>query len=97
MNISYGPTKAKGPWYVGYKGGDMVMFRLDRGIEPTAMTTPQYAAVIGPFRSARGAAAMAFLGRGNPHMLTVADAERIGKEIGLHYDAKRGWIYPTRD
>lgn len=36
-----------------------------------------YAAVIGPFRTVRGARFMAEHGRGNPHIQTVGDAERI--------------------
>jgi hypothetical protein len=36
-----------------------------------------YSAVIGPFRTVRGAEFMAKFGAGNPHCQTVADAERI--------------------
>ena len=39
-----------------------------------------YAAVIGPFQTVRGARFMAEHGRNNPHLQTVADAERIAKQ-----------------
>ena len=42
-----------------------------------------YAAVVGPFRTKRGATFMAEHGAGNPHLQTVADAERIAKEYTL--------------
>ena len=39
-----------------------------------------YLAVIGPFRTKRGAQFMADYGRNNPHLQTVEDAERISKK-----------------
>lgn len=39
-----------------------------------------YSAVIGPFRTARGAKFMALYGRGNPHLQTVANAECVAKD-----------------
>ena len=39
----------------------------------------KYAAVIGPFRTMRGAKFMAEYGAGNPHIYHVDDAERIAK------------------
>ena len=39
-----------------------------------------YGAVIGPFRTKRGAQFMAKHGRSNPHLQTVDDAERIAKQ-----------------
>jgi len=39
-----------------------------------------YSAVIGPFRTVRGAEFMAKHGAGNPHCQTVADAERIAAD-----------------
>lgn len=36
-----------------------------------------YAAVIGPFRTKRGATFMAQYGHANPHCRTVAEAERL--------------------
>lgn len=38
-----------------------------------------YVVVIGPFRTLAGAKLMAEKGEGNPHMQTVADAERIAR------------------
>lgn len=49
-------------------------------LEPTPETHPQYSAVIGPFRTVRGARFMAQFGANNPHCQTVADAERIAKD-----------------
>lgn len=39
-----------------------------------------YNAVIGPFRTKRGAVFMRDFGRSNPHLQNVADAERIAKQ-----------------
>ena len=39
-----------------------------------------YSAVIGPFRTKRGALVMARYGRNNPHLQTVADAEKLAAE-----------------
>jgi hypothetical protein len=39
----------------------------------------QYAAVIGPFKTVRAAKFMRDYGRGNPHCLCVADAEKLSK------------------
>ena len=41
----------------------------------------RYGAVIGPFRTKRGAVFMAEYGANNPHCYTVDDAERIAKEL----------------
>jgi hypothetical protein len=40
-----------------------------------------YFAVIGPFKTLRGAEFMRNYGCGNPHLRTVADAERLGEQI----------------
>ena len=40
-----------------------------------------YGAVIGPFRTMRGARCMAKYGKGNPHIYDVASAERIATLI----------------
>jgi hypothetical protein len=47
--------------------------------EPTAETHPQYAYVIGPFRTKRAAEFMRDFGANNPHCQCVADAERLAK------------------
>ena len=41
----------------------------------------RYNACIGPFRTLRGARFMALSGASNPHVATVADAERIAKRL----------------
>lgn len=41
-----------------------------------------YAAVIGPFRTKRGAAYMATYGKGNPHLQDVSDAENAARAQG---------------
>jgi hypothetical protein len=53
-----------------------------RAANPTEETHGQkYAAVIGPFKTKRAAEFMAKYGRSNPHLQTVADAERIATWI----------------
>lgn len=48
------------------------------GSVPTRETHgARFGAVVGPFRTARAARFMAEYGRGNPHCLCVADAERL--------------------
>jgi len=67
----------KTKYYVGYatSGAGRQVFRS--AAIPTAATTPQYAGVIGPFRTARAARYMAVFGTGNPHMQDVASTEKI--------------------
>jgi hypothetical protein len=48
----------------------------------------KYGAVIGPFRTIRGAKAMVHFGGNNPHMQSVSDAERIGKQYAADLAAK---------
>lgn len=63
--------------YVGLlSDGSRVAFR---NVETPTFAThgDRYAAVIGPFRTARGARFMRDHGKGNPHVQTVADAERL--------------------
>lgn len=55
------------------------VFRCDT--EPTAETHGrEYAAVVGPFRTVRGAKTMLHYGNNNPHIQHVSDAERIGRK-----------------
>lgn len=64
--------------YVGLaKGLHRMVFRCDT--EPTRESHSDFLAVIGPFRTIRGAKAMVHYGFMNPHMQFVRDAERIGK------------------
>lgn len=70
------PTATRTRPYVGMKAGQWRAFRSPT--LPRADTHGgQFAAVIGPFRTMRGARYMAAFGEGNPHLQTVADAERI--------------------
>lgn len=48
----------------------------------------KYGAVIGPFRTIRGAKAMVHFGCNNPHMQSVSDAERIGKQYAAELAVK---------
>jgi hypothetical protein len=47
--------------------------------KPTKKTHPQYDAVVGPFRTKRGAEFMRQHGYNNPHCVTVAQAEKLAK------------------
>lgn len=47
---------------------------------PTAETTPQYSAVIGPFRTLQAAKFDVNFGVNNPHIQHVNDAERIAPQ-----------------
>jgi hypothetical protein len=71
---------ARPHWYVGCNAGmKRDLFTADQ--TPTFATHGgQFAAVIGPFRTKRGALFMAQYGNGNPHCQCVADAERLGKK-----------------
>ncbi len=64
-------------FYVGCKvGGSRELIRYHK--QPTAITHGhQYLAVIGPFRTKRGAEFMRDYGQGNPHCQCVRDAERL--------------------
>ena len=65
--------------YVGVKAGNPWEVFLSAG-EPTRETHgARFAAVIGPFKTKRAAVFMAKHGRNNPHLQTVADAERIAR------------------
>lgn len=68
-------------WYVGVgkTTGCYVAFAT-RIIPNWNLTGTIYGAIIGPFATRRGARFMARSGRGNPHLQTVADAERIAKK-----------------
>jgi hypothetical protein len=70
----------KSKWYVGIKAsGVRIPFKFE--CEPTRETHGNiYAAVIGPFRTRRGAWFDAAVGRNNPHIQHVNDAERIARK-----------------
>jgi hypothetical protein len=67
----------RGKWYVGLNASRAI-FKM--AVEPTQEICPEFVAVIGPFRTKRGAQFMATYGANNPHCQTVADAERIAKK-----------------
>ena len=70
--------------YVGVKGNTRKVFRSFT--PPTKrMYGDKYNAVIGPFRTLRGAVFMADFGRNNPHIQTVRDAEELAK---IHAERK---------
>lgn len=77
-------------WYVGLQSdGQRIAFAQVE--EPTQATHGAvYNAVIGPFRTMRGANFMALYGQGNPHCRTVADAERLAKKYALPSGRMRG-------
>ncbi len=65
--------------YVGGKGSFREVFKADD--RPTQQSYGHlYTYSIGPFRTVRGAKAMVHYGGNNPHVLTVNDAERVGKQ-----------------
>ena len=67
-------------WYVGQTSARGVRETFRAESEPTAATNgDRYAAVIGPFRTRRGAEFMCNFGGFNPHCATVADAERLAR------------------
>lgn len=73
-------------YFVGIRPGGTRSVFFMAVVEPTREQCPQYIAVIGPFRTKRGAQFMAEQGANNPHVQNVADAERIAKQIA---DANR--------
>lgn len=67
-------------WYVGVKASG-ARFPFKAETLPTRETHgAQYVAVIGPFRTKRGATFDAAFGRNNPHIQHVNDAERLAKK-----------------
>lgn len=66
-------------WYVGHRNGTMECFKSE-SIPTFTSHGETYAAVIGPFRTKRGALWMAAYGRnGNPHCRNVSEAEYHAK------------------
>jgi hypothetical protein len=64
--------------YVGINGRKRQVFRSAR--TPTESSHgDRFKAVIGPFRTVGAAKIMAEYGANNPHLQTVADAEKIAK------------------
>jgi hypothetical protein len=68
--------------YIGQKGNLREIFRSAK--TPTQESHGhKYNAVTGPFRTLAGAKVMLQYGRNNPHLQTVADAERMAKQLNL--------------
>ena len=66
--------------YVGIRRDNFKYERFASEETPGLASHSQiYAAIIGPFRTARGAQYMADYGRGNPHLQHVDDAERFAR------------------
>lgn len=67
-------------YYLGKRSPlDWVLFQS--GIKPTRQTHEHlFKAVIGPFRTKAAASFFHRYGRGNPHILTVEDAERLVRQ-----------------
>jgi len=66
-------------WYVGIKGTSRIAFAT--ATEPTELSHGSYNAVVGPFRTKRGARFMAKYGSyNNPHCQTVQQAEKLAKK-----------------
>lgn len=74
-------TIARKRYFVGIRPNSTRAVFYMAVVEPTKEMCPQYNAVIGPFRTKRGAEFMRDHGANNPHVQTVQDAERIAKQI----------------
>jgi hypothetical protein len=77
-------TYSRPRWWVGFKSdGSREAFRT--ATEPTQDSHGErYFATWGPFRTKRGArVGSSWRAVNNPHMVTVADVERIAKREGL--------------
>lgn len=70
--------KTKQNIYVGVTPNKYEIFKSVK--EPTFKSHGHiYNAVIGEFKTLRGAKFMSLFGKGNPHCTTVDEAERLGK------------------
>jgi hypothetical protein len=66
-------------YYVGLKFHTRELFKSE--LEPTEQSHGNlYNAVIGPFKTKRGAIFMRDHGQGNPHCRCVSEAEKLGKK-----------------
>lgn len=65
--------------YVGLKAGLVREVFKSASLPTTETHGGEYLAVIGPFRTKRGALFYRDHGQGNPHCRCVSDAERLGK------------------
>jgi hypothetical protein len=77
-------------WYVGLKDGIYEAFSSEE--YPTEDSFGElYKAVIGPFKTRRGAEFMAAHGQGNPHLRSADDADRIAAEYARTQRASIGF------
>jgi len=68
-------------WYVGCDVRSRKFVAFPSQIVPTEETHGHWLAyAIGPFRTKRGALFMAEHGEGNPHCVTVTQAEKLAKQ-----------------
>jgi hypothetical protein len=66
--------------YLGYHAGESRREIFRSATVPTEESHgKRFTAVVGPFRTVRGAKAMLWFGFANPHLRTVTEAEKIGK------------------
>jgi hypothetical protein len=65
--------------YLGYRNGNPPQVFRASCVPTFGTHGNQFNAVVGPFRTARGAHFMRAFGQGNPHCRTVSEAERLGK------------------
>ena len=69
-------------YYVGIRHNSIARRVFKSEMVPTQSTHGHlFSAVIGPFRTKRGACFCALFGHNNPHIQHVNDAERIAKEV----------------
>lgn len=66
--------------YLGLANGGDTRKIFKAAITPTRAAYPQYDAVVGPFKTMRGARFMQQHVFTNPHCQTVSDAEKLGKK-----------------
>lgn len=66
-------------YWVGVAAGTGNYFEIEDPKDPARGDYPQFCAIIGPFRTRRGTAYMRDYGKGNPHLQTAGDADRLAK------------------
>lgn len=81
-------------YYVGSRAGTHARSVFKSDTPPTREAYPQFAPVVGPFRTKR-AAILCAVTYPNPHIQTVADAERIARALEAS-DAIRPVVIPNR-
>lgn len=68
-------------WYVGIGDEGRIRKAFSSDTTPTRVSHgAEYGAVVGPFRTKRGAMFHAAMGAANPHVQHVNDAERIARK-----------------